>query len=131
MPHLKIWRAGIKFSVLFNLATCTPYSITSYVKIPVFHFFDKVNKGQFKIVNVKINNGQILLYCHFNKIIKGPGTPVFFQSLVLNQKHIINVIIQHTSIWTNFILKFNRTRRNFRVYSTQGFPPTSNQLSEI
>ena len=36
-----------------------------------------------------IKNGQILLYCHFNKIIKGPG--ISFQSLELSQKHVRNV----------------------------------------
>ena len=34
-------------------------------------------------------NGQILLYCHFNKIIKGPGTS--FQSRALSQKYVRNV----------------------------------------
>ena len=32
-----------------------------------------------------IKNGQISLYCHFNKIIKGPGAS--FQFLALSQKH--------------------------------------------
>ena len=41
----RIWRTVVKFQVLFNLATCSNYSIISYVKIPVFHFFEKVNKG--------------------------------------------------------------------------------------
>ena len=36
-----------------------------------------------------IKNGQILLYCYFNKIIKEPGTR--FQSPAFNQKHIRNV----------------------------------------
>ena len=36
-----------------------------------------------------IKNGQISLYCHFNKIIKGPGTN--FQRLALSQKHLRNV----------------------------------------
>ena len=36
-----------------------------------------------------IKNGQILLYCHFNKIIKEPGTS--FQSPAFNQKHVRNV----------------------------------------
>ena len=40
------------FQVLFNLATCSNYSIINYVKIPVFHFFEKVNEGQLKMVNV-------------------------------------------------------------------------------
>ena len=36
-----------------------------------------------------IKNGQILLYSHFNKIIKEIGTS--FQSPALNQKHVRNV----------------------------------------
>ena len=40
-----------------------------------------------------IKNGQILLYFHFNEIIKRPGTS--FQSPALNQKHARNVF--HTA----------------------------------
>ena len=47
-----IWRTRAKFQVLLNLATYSNYSITSYVKISVFHFFEKVKKGQLKMVNV-------------------------------------------------------------------------------
>ena len=36
-----------------------------------------------------MKNAQILLYCHFNKIMKGSGTS--FQSPALDQKHIRNV----------------------------------------
>ena len=36
-----------------------------------------------------IKNGQILLYCHFNKIIKEPGNS--FVSPALSQKHARNV----------------------------------------
>ena len=36
-----------------------------------------------------IKNGQISLYFHFNKIIKGTGTS--FQSPALSQKHVKNV----------------------------------------
>ena len=36
-----------------------------------------------------ITNGQISLSCHFNKIIKGPGTS--FQFPALSQKHVRNV----------------------------------------
>ena len=36
-----------------------------------------------------MKNGQISLYCRFNKNIKGPGTS--FLSPALNQKHIRNV----------------------------------------
>ena len=36
-----------------------------------------------------IKNGQILLYCHFNKKIKEPG--ISFQSPALSQKQVRNV----------------------------------------
>ena len=36
-----------------------------------------------------IKNGQILLYCHFNEIIKEPGTS--FQTPAFSQKHTKNV----------------------------------------
>ena len=36
-----------------------------------------------------MKNGQILLYCHYTKIIKGPGTS--FQSPALSQKDVRNV----------------------------------------
>ena len=36
-----------------------------------------------------ITNGQILLYCHFNKIMKEPGTS--FKSPAFSQKHAKNV----------------------------------------
>ena len=51
--------------------------------------FEKVNKGQLKMVNATIKNGQIALYCLFNEIIRGSGTN--FQSSSLNQKHVRNV----------------------------------------
>ena len=38
--------------VLFNLATCSNYSITKYVKFSVFHFFERVNNGDLKMVNI-------------------------------------------------------------------------------
>ena len=47
-----IWRTGAKSQVLFSLATYSNYSTTNYAKIPVFQFFEKVNKGQLKMVNV-------------------------------------------------------------------------------
>ena len=37
----------------------------------------------------QLSNGQILQYCHFNKVIKGPGTSL--KSPALNQKHVRNV----------------------------------------
>ena len=47
-----IWRTGAKFHTFFNLATSSIYSVTNYVKIPVVHFFEKVNKGLLKMINV-------------------------------------------------------------------------------
>ena len=54
----------------------------------MFHFFEKVNKGHLKMVDV-IKNGQVWLILPFNKIIRRPGTS--FQSPVLSQKHVRNV----------------------------------------
>ena len=82
-------KGGAKFQALFNLASCCNYSITNYVKIPVFHFYDKVNKGKLKWQMSTIKNGPVSLYCHFNKIIEGLGT--IFQSPALSQKHVRNV----------------------------------------
>ena len=76
------------------------YLVANYVKIPVAHFCEKVNKRQLKIAkNNYCKNGQILLYCHFNKVIKGPGTS--FQSPVL--KNMFRNVF-HTCIWSNLIL---------------------------
>ena len=36
------------FQFLFNLATCSNYSITNYVKIPMFHVFEKVFEQTFE-----------------------------------------------------------------------------------
>ena len=36
-----------------------------------------------------IKSGQMSLYCHFIKVIKGPGTSL--QSPALSQKHVRNV----------------------------------------
>ena len=96
---------GARFKALFNLANCSNYSITNYVKIPVFNFFEKVNKGQLKLYMSTIKNRQILLYCHFNKIIKGPGTS--FQSPALSQKHVINVC--HTAHYYSTKFHFEST----------------------
>ena len=91
-----IWKTGANFQVLFNLATRPNYSITSYVKIPVFQFFEKLNKGM-----SAIKNGQLLLYFGFNKIIKEPWTS--FQSQYWAKNVLEMFFIQYTSIWPNFI----------------------------
>ena len=40
------------FKVLFTFATCPNNPLTNDVKIPGLHFFEKVNKGNFKMVSV-------------------------------------------------------------------------------
>ena len=55
----------------------------------MFHFFEKVNKGQVMMVNVTQKNGQILLHYHFNKTIKQPKTSFRLQHRV--QKNAGNV----------------------------------------
>ena len=39
---------GLGIQILFNLAICSSYSRINYVKMPVFQFLEKVNKGQLK-----------------------------------------------------------------------------------
>ena len=52
-----------------------------------------------------IKNDQISLYCHFNKIIKEPGTS--FQSSALSQKYVKNVC--HTAYWCLTKFRFDST----------------------
>ena len=63
--------------------------IYNYDRIPVFYYFENVNKGHLIMLSVKYENGQIWLYYCFTKIIKGPETS--FQSPALNKKYIRNV----------------------------------------
>ena len=67
MNLLTIWKTEAMLHVLLNLANCSSYSITNYVKIPVFRFlilfiylfiylfiffFEKVDTGHLKMVHV-------------------------------------------------------------------------------
>ena len=56
----------------------------------MYDFFEKVNEGHLKMVNANYQKWPDLarLYCHFNKIIKGPGTS--FLAVALSQKHVRN-----------------------------------------
>ena len=47
-----IWRIWAKFQALFSSTTCSIHSINNYTKFPEFHFFERVNKGELKIVNI-------------------------------------------------------------------------------
>ena len=90
MPLLsRISPAGAKFQAIFNLATCSNYAIINYLKIIVFNFLKKWIRGNQKWYMSTIENGQILLYCHFYKITKGPGTS--FQCPAFTQKDARNV----------------------------------------
>ena len=44
------------------------------------------------------NNGQIFLYCHFNKIVKARGTSSKSPALVIDRNMLEMFVIQHTSI---------------------------------
>ena len=59
-----------------------------------------------------IKNGQGSLHCHFNKIIKGPGTG--FQSAALSQKHVRNILLysilvfDQVSFWRDLGFRRNK-----------------------
>ena len=57
-----------------------------------------------------IKNSQILVYCHFNKIIKGPETS--FQSPALSQNMLEMFVIQYISIGTSFNVVVLRIQKN-------------------
>ena len=71
-----IWRTGAKFQFFLNLATCSSKLLNN--QCCQDSRFEKVKKRQLKIENVNYSKRQISLYCHFNKIVKGPETS--FQS---------------------------------------------------
>ena len=58
-----------------------------------------------------IKNDQILLYCHFNKIIKSLE---LVSSLKHSAKNMLQMFfIQHTNIWPNFILTGLRIQKKY------------------
>ena len=59
-----------------------------------------------------IKNGQSLLYCHFNKIMKGPGTS--FQSPALSQKLVRNIC--HTAYFVMQLFLIFYAWEKFAVY---------------
>ena len=99
-----IWRTGAKFQVLFNLAPCSNYWITNYVKIIMFHSFEKVNEGcNEKLKMSTIKNGQISLCCH---------------TVILNHKKAWNYhpghnILRHLDVWQNFRVTRSETNRDY------------------
>ena len=61
-----------------------------------------------------IKNGQIWLYCHFNKIIKGTGTS--FQSPAFSQKHVTNVCHTPHQYLTKQDLRFKRKKHKCNLH---------------
>ena len=66
-----------------------------------------------------IKNCQISLYCHFNKIIKEPGTS--FQSPVLSQKHVRNVCLTAYQYLTKFLFQ---SAQDSKEISRSGYSTT-------
>ena len=96
-----IRKIGGKLQVLFNLATYFNYSITSSVKIPVFGFFEKLNKGQLKMVNVKY------WWPDLDK-----RTWNKFSVVSIDPKKMLEMfVIRHSSIWPNLILIVLRIKK--------------------
>ena len=95
-----IWRTGSKLQVLLNLGTCSTYSITNYVKIPVFHIFAKVNKWINE--NGKCQLLKMATSCHTVILVKGLVLVSSFQHWAKNMLEMF--VIQQTIIWQNFIL---------------------------
>ena len=81
-----IWRTGAKFQAFFSLATC---SINNYGKFLVFHFLERINKREIKMVNIKYLKLADLVILHFIKIVNEPETS--FQSPAWSQKHVRTV----------------------------------------
>ena len=68
-----------------------------------------------------IKNREILLYNHFNKIIKGPGPG--FQSSALGQKHVRNVYHTPHQYLTEFLfestLGFKRNKLSIGLFKNK------------
>ena len=90
-----------KFQVLFNLETCSIYSITNYVTIPGFHiyiyiFFEKVNKT-FK--NCKYQLLKMARFRHIVILIKSKKDSELVSSLQYWPKNMLEMlVIQDISI---------------------------------
>ena len=105
-----IWRTENKFQALFSIATCSNYSITNYVKFTMFHFFERVNKGELKIVNIKLLKFDRSRY--FVISLKS------YKSLELVSilQHWANImlemfILRYITIWQNLILTVLRIQK--------------------
>ena len=78
-----------------------------------------------------IKNRDISLYCHFNKIIKGPATS--FQSLALSQKHVRNVCHtthQHLTKF-HFDIGFRKNKHKCNFHHVAMFMMTSQMFKSV
>ena len=104
-----------KFQVLFNLATCSSYLITCYIKTPVFHFYEKMNKRQLKCQLLKMVRSP---HTVISIIIKWPGFS--FQSPALSQKYVRNVFSYSTLVFDQipfwWYLGFKRNKHKFNSH---------------
>ena len=73
-----------------------------------------------------IKNCQILLYCHFNKIIKEPGT--CFQFPVQSQKHVRNVCLTTYQYLTKFL---SHSTQDSKELSINGNSTTNNAYDDV
>ena len=79
-------------------------------RLQCFIFLKRWIKDNWKWHMSTIKNGQILMYCHFDKIIKEPGTS--FQSPAFSQKHVRNVCHTAQVIWQDLGFKRNKHKCN-------------------
>ena len=78
------WRTGARFQVLLIFAACPNYTITIYVKIPVFLFFWKGGKGAIK--NGKSQPLKISTSCYIVILIKSYKSLKLVSSLQHSEK---------------------------------------------
>ena len=76
------------------------------------------------MLTIKI--GQILLHCHFNKIIKQPGTS--FQSLVLNQKYVRTICLTPYQYLTKLLLESAQDSKEISISRNS---TTSNAYDDV
>ena len=109
----KLRRTEAKFKDLFNLSTCSNYSVTYYVKILLFHFFKKGEQGKIKNGNCQLL--KMTRSCYINILVTERGLELV-SSLHQWTKNMLGMfvmfVMQHISIWPNFILIALRIQRN-------------------
>ena len=94
-----IQKTGAKLQSLFNLATCSNYSRTNYVKFPVLHFL----KGRIENCKYQLHKIDRSRYIVISlKSLKGLELVSSSQQWARNMLEMF--VIRYTSMWPNFIL---------------------------